>query len=972
VIVTAKSRRSCLLRAALRAARRLACAMPLLLAPGLFAAPAVLAPPGGPPALVAWRDAVGRTRALAENDVPKAYVEAQRLLAELPAAATPQDQVRAINVLARTETYLGLTAQAGRHADEAFRLATTGGDRIGQAESDLTSALNSINQGRLDQLVTVTMRSMTELEGTPRIDLLCEAMLRAAIMYRRFDQFEESVAVAVQAMEIARRSNDPLALTYAHHGLAIAYDQSYRTQEAAEHYQEMRRQARLAGSRLLEGFAVAGLASLENSQHHLDVGEQLERESLEIFRLTGARYAYAFGLNGLADSLRLQGRTREALDLVNQSVQVFEQYPNPIGLWFVLNARSVVFQALGDVDSARADAEHAYDVARELGLALYLSESALRMSAISAARGDYRRAWEQSQEAREMTNKAAREKASTRMIQLTTRYETENKQRRIEELTRSNEITTTELRQRAIQQRWLWTVLCTSIVLLATTAWSLLRLRRSDNKMRALNATLERRVEERTAEAERLARLRSEFLAQMSHELRTPLNGILGFAQLLLGERPLGERQQRGLGIIQQSGRHLLALIDDVLDIARVDAGRLELHPAPMDLAGFLAVVADIVRVKADEKNLLFRYEHAAHLPGVVVADEMRLRQVLLNLLSNAVKFTDEGTVQMRVTTLEPDAGATSGDTMRLRFEVEDSGIGMTDEQVGRLFQPFEQVAEARRHAGGTGLGLAISHRLVKLMGSEIRLRSRAGGGTCFWFDLVVPVVDRAPPIASAKHRIVAYAGRRQRVLVVDDALSVRAFLADTLAALGFDVHEAPDGERGLQVAAETRPDLVLMDVAMPGIDGFEATRRLRQSPDGIALRIVLMSAQAPSLGEAQWRAAGADAWCPKPIERDRLLATIGALLDLSWETGDGGTASEGAPREADHAERADPPPTEELIILQRLAREGNMRDIRNRAEHLRSLGARYEPFALRLRSLADRYESRAVKAMIDAAQATR
>src|SRR5262249_24461547 len=159
-----------------------------------------------------------------------------------------------------------------------------------------------------------------------------------------------------------------------------------------------------------------------------------------------------------------------------------------------------------------------------------------------------------------------------------------------------------------------------------------------------------------------------------------------------------------------------------------------ELHPGPMDLGGFLHVVADIVRVKADEKNLLFRYEHAAHLPGVVMADEMRLRQVLLNLLSNAVKFTDHGLVQMRVTPLASGAAAAGRGTIRLRFEVEDSGLCMTGEQVERLFQPFEQVSDARRRVGGTGLGLAISHRLVKLMGSDIRLRSHAGGGTCFWF----------------------------------------------------------------------------------------------------------------------------------------------------------------------------------------------------------------------------------------------
>jgi PAS domain S-box-containing protein len=236
------------------------------------------------------------------------------------------------------------------------------------------------------------------------------------------------------------------------------------------------------------------------------------------------------------------------------------------------------------------------------------------------------------------------------------------------------------------------------------------------------------------AEAERLAQMRSDFLAQMSHELRTPLNGILGFAQILQDDQDLTERQARGLGIIEKSGQHLLALINDILDLARIDAGKLELTPAELDLPNFLQTVSDIIRVKADEKGLAYRCE-GSELPPSVTADDMRLRQVLLNLMSNAVKFTDHGQVTLRVQRL----GLGTDGRAKLRFEVEDTGVGMTPEQAARLFQPFEQVGDTRRRAEGAGLGLAISRQLVRLMGGEIRLDSQPGRGSRFWFDLELP-----------------------------------------------------------------------------------------------------------------------------------------------------------------------------------------------------------------------------------------
>ena len=258
--------------------------------------------------------------------------------------------------------------------------------------------------------------------------------------------------------------------------------------------------------------------------------------------------------------------------------------------------------------------------------------------------------------------------------------------------------------------------------------------------------------------AELASRAKSEFLTCMSHELRTPLNGILGFTQILQRDKSLSERQDRGLKIIQQSGQHLLTLINDILDLARIDVAKLELFPTDVNLPAFLQVVCDIIRVKADEKGLQFVYLAAPDLPTTVRVDEKRLRQVLLNLLSNAAKFTDTGQVTLRVMRLQtPPVDSAAGTMARLRFEVEDDGIGINEAQLVRLFKPFEQVSDLTRREGGTGLGLAISRQLIRLMGGDIQVNSRLGEGSIFWFEVDLPTPQTQFQAAPERDAPVSY-----------------------------------------------------------------------------------------------------------------------------------------------------------------------------------------------------------------------
>lgn len=464
------------------------------------------------------------------------------------------------------------------------------------------------------------------------------------------------------------------------------------------------------------------------------------------------------------------------------------------------------------------------------------------------------------------------------------------------------------------------------------------------------------------AEARRLAQLRSEFLAQMSHELRTPLNGVLGFAQLLRRDPALTERQAKGLRVIEESGAHLLRLIDDILDLARIDAAKLVLHPSEVNLPVFLQAVCDVVRIKAEEKGLLFDCEAAPGLPQAVSVDEQRLRQVLLNLLSNATKFTDRGQVTLRVRAQPVSAQGDVPDTqarVRLHFEVQDSGIGLSAEQVGRLFQPFEQVSEAPRRAGGTGLGLAICRQLVRLMGGDVAVRSQPGEGSVFWFEIEVPVGQAASAAALPRGRPTGYLGPRRTVLVVDDVEQNRLVLNEGLKALGFEVTEASNGQECLDMARRTPPDLVLMDVMMPVMDGPEATRRLRQLPGLEWVPVVATSASVTPDVEAACRSAGANAFVPKPIDQNRLLDTLASLLDLVW-------VREAVPAEAAGDDALVYPPPEEMQELRRLARIGNMGPLRQRAEQLGQRDPRYAPFAARLARLASEFQTTAITALVE------
>ncbi|HEY9906209.1 MAG TPA: ATP-binding protein, partial [Thermosynechococcaceae cyanobacterium] len=374
----------------------------------------------------------------------------------------------------------------------------------------------------------------------------------------------------------------------------------------------------------------------------------------------------------------------------------------------------------------------------------------------------------------------------------------------------------------------------------------------------------------RTA-AEFANRSKSEFLANMNHELRTPLNGILGYAQILQRDPATTEKQMKGLKVVHQCANHLLTLINDILDLSKLEVQKMDLYPQDFHFANFLSSTVDICRVRAEQKGVEFHYQPGANLPTAVHADDKRLRQVLLNLLSNAAKFTDFGTVSFRVElvdTAESPVPDPKAPTQRVRFQVKDSGIGIASEKLATIFLPFEQAGKRERNSEGTGLGLAISQQIIEKMGSTIHVDSKLGKGSCFWFELDLSLASEwRIGDAIDNQKVIGYQGDRRKILVIDDREENRLVAINMLEPLGFKLAEAADGQTALDLALQMRPDLIITDVHMAVMDGLEMTRRLRQLPDFTSTPIIASPATLSQVDMQDSIDAGCTSFFPKPLE---------------------------------------------------------------------------------------------------------
>lgn len=403
------------------------------------------------------------------------------------------------------------------------------------------------------------------------------------------------------------------------------------------------------------------------------------------------------------------------------------------------------------------------------------------------------------------------------------------------------------------------------------------------------NEQLEVRVQKRTAELEVANQTKDKFLANFSHELRTPLNGILGYAKIIQRGQNLESNQIEGLNIIENSGNYLLNLINDILDFSAGTIDKIDLSPQNCDFSSLLAGVVGITKITAKEKNILFRYQTSGEMPSGIYVDEKRLKQVLINLLGNAIKFTEQGKVTLTVSNLDvakPD-NYDQVPTQTIRFKIEDTGVGISPENIKKIFQPFEQVGDVESRRKGTGLGLSITKDLVELMGGKLEVTSQSGVGSTFWFDVALPVVTlEAKDKVDVFNAIQGYKGEKRKILIVDDTKENRSLLVDLLEPLGFEVSTAENGQVGIQLASEFVPDLILTDLFMVKMTGFTMVRSLRRIAQFQKTPIIAVSANDSDAIKNVSFDSGCNEFLAKPIDADALLALIATHLELEWEEG--------------------------------------------------------------------------------------
>ena len=458
--------------------------------------------------------------------------------------------------------------------------------------------------------------------------------------------------------------------------------------------------------------------------------------------------------------------------------------------------------------------------------------------------------------------------------------------------------------------------------------------------------------------AEQAIRTKGRFLAGMSHELRSPLNVILGSAQNLMRDRQLDSQQQRTLTTIFHSGQCLLEMINEILDMAKVEAGTLTLHPISFHVGEFFATLVEIARFQAAQKGLKFSYIQDPRLPDFLIADKQRLRQILLNLLNNAVKFSAQGQVTFIV-----HVNATAGQQLTLGFQVQDTGIGIPPEKHNLIFEPFRQLRSPKDGNDGTGLGLSISQHLLYLMNSELRVQSREGEGSVFSFELELqagtttePETTRSKP---AVRNLLRYEGNLRKILLVDDRENNRFVLRELLAPLGFELCDAAGGQEAIHQTLNFHPDLILMDLVMADMDGFETTRKIRQLPEAGDVKIIAVSASVSEETQQQCLERGFDAYLEKPIMLDRLYALLQEHLQLVWRSK--------KPSDT-HTQISEPtgslsrPSQENLRRLLRLAERGNPQEISDFLETLNTEEPSLKAFVLEFQQLLDQYHIKRIR----------
>jgi signal transduction histidine kinase/CheY-like chemotaxis protein len=461
--------------------------------------------------------------------------------------------------------------------------------------------------------------------------------------------------------------------------------------------------------------------------------------------------------------------------------------------------------------------------------------------------------------------------------------------------------------------------------------------------------------------AEAANRAKSAFLANVSHELRTPLNSILGYTQLMLRDENQTEEKRRRLTTVLSSGEHLLNMINEILDLAKVESGTIVVNPQPVQLKPLLNMLADEFQLRASQKQLRFTYSYGNSIEEWISTDPIRLKQVLYNLVGNSIKFTETGEVALTVSRVKDF----------IRIEVRDTGRGIPANEIQHLFKPFYQATNNNQASGGVGLGLYISQRIVRLLGGSLEVSSKEGEGSNFWFELPATAANATPAPLSTR-KVMRFEGEATRILVVDDDSANRQYMLDLLQEVGLKATFAPSAVEGLQLIRKAKFDCVISDIRMPGLSGIEFCREVRKDRRFASLPMIASSASAYENDRETALAAGFNGFVPKPISETLLFGLFASLLELKptyRSKTERTTEFEGTEDAVNRPLSEALPDMERLDELLLNAKLGDIVALRSAILKLAEKNGTLQTFSLRLTILADQYQMSAIEKIIVAAR---
>lgn len=467
---------------------------------------------------------------------------------------------------------------------------------------------------------------------------------------------------------------------------------------------------------------------------------------------------------------------------------------------------------------------------------------------------------------------------------------------------------------------------------------------------RALKLPSQAELEKARDDAEAANKAKSIFLANMSHELRTPLNAILGFSSMIQKDAQFPESQRRNLDIINRSGEHLLSLINEVLDMTKIDAGRIHLEETAFDLSAMIRDVTDMMSVRASDKALRLRVDQSCEFPRYIIGDEARLRQMLINLIGNAIKFTHQGGVTLRLATKQDS---------HLLIEVEDTGVGIAPADQQRIFEPFAQLGDQSGNKG-TGLGLTITQQFVRLMGGNLTLESTPGKGSVFRMDLPLRISSEKDVVqlAASRGQVTGLAPGQPdyRVLIVEDQLENQLLLTQLMKNAGIQVKVANDGKEGIALFQSWHPQLIWMDRRLPVMDGLEATRAIRQLPDGQDVKIIAVTASAFIEQRGEMLQAGMNDFLRKPYREHEIYECMSRNLGVQF-------SYQGAPQSGEAVQTLTPQMLQALPESLRTELKAALESLENKriAQVIGQIGDIDRPLQNTLTRLAENFDYPAI-----------